>query len=280
VVDGTNGAASVIIRPLCQRLGVELIPISCDPASRFPHTPDPTIDNLAAAAAIVPPVRASAGFGLSADCERVALVTELGRALGREATLSLVADYLLSSPRRPKGTPIVVVGANCDSRIFRVAERQGATVARCGVGVLAVAERTLLEDATVGGDNSGGVLVPSLHSALDGLANMALLLEAIATKGSAQALADRLPEVHLRTTTVPSPMSRAYSAVNIIRGRARGRVSDLDGVLVELDHGWYHVRVSHTEPLIRITCEAETDDACREMIAQIKNELRQETGNR
>ena len=272
IVDACNGSGAVIVSALCAKLGVELIPVSCEPTGLFPHPPDPTVPNLAQVAAITRPVEAAVGFGLGSDCERVALVTNEGCALGREATLALVVDHLLRT-----GAPAdaaVVAGVNCDSRVIEVAKKHGARVVRCGVGTLAVAERVLLEDAVAGGDNSGGVLVPSLHPAFDGLAMMALLLEAVAQAGNARTLADRLPQVHSLVAVVPCPMSRAYSAVGRIRDRAEGRVSELDGVLVELAEGWYHVRVAHTEPVIRITCEAETKELAHELVTNVRAEVR------
>lgn len=273
VIDACNGAGSLVVRDLCERLGVQLVPISCRPEGRFPHPPDPTSANLAQVAAIMEPVDAHVGFGLSSDCERVAMVGEDAKPLGRRATLPLVADHLLADQRGKGAT--VVAGVTCDSRVYKVAERHGARVVRCGVGVQAVVERMRAENALLGGDNSGGVAMTGLHQAYDGLAVMATLLEAAATRGGAQALADALPVVHARTTTVPCTVVSAYSAVTRLRERLEPeRVSDQDGLRVELDNAWYHVRVSHTEPVIRITGEADSAEMVDELLALVKSQVR------
>jgi len=247
--------------------------------ARFPHAPDPTVANLAQVAAIMEPVGAHVGFGLSSDCERVAMVTGDGLAIGRRGTLPLVAEHLLAA-RAPDGRkatkePTLVAGVTCDSRVYRVAERYGGKVVGCGVGVQTVIERMRIEVAAAGGDDSGGVAIASLQLAYDGLAVIAFLLEAVATRGSARDLADALPAVHARTTTLPCPISNAYSTVARIREHVDPqRIRDLDGLRVDLDDGWYHVRVSHTEPVIRVTAEADSAELADELIARVKSQLR------
>jgi phosphomannomutase len=277
VVDACNGAGSLLVKDVCHRLGVSLIPISCELGQRFPHTPDPTASNLAHVAAIMEPVEADFGFGFSSDCERVGAVTAEGKPLGRRATLPLTVEHLLERGEGAVGRK-VLAGVTCDSRVYRIAERHGAQVVRCGVGVQAVVERMAIEEGLVGGDDSGGVAITDVQLAYDGVAVLALLLEAIAQRGSPQALTDTLPQIFARAATVPCRISSAYSAVARIRERLDpARVEDLDGVRVELDDGWYHVRVSHTEPVIRVTCEASTADLADELLALVSQQVRAAT---
>ncbi|PIE18436.1 MAG: hypothetical protein CSA65_04790 [Proteobacteria bacterium] len=277
VVDACNGAGSLLVQDVCRRLGVTLIPISCQIGQRFPHPPDPTAPNLAHVAAIMEPVDADFGFGFSSDCERVAAITGEGKALGRRATLPLTVEHLLARSPQPKGRK-VLAGVTCDSRVYRIAERHGAQVVRCGVGVQAVVERMTIEEGLVGGDDSGGVAIAAVQLAYDGIAVLTLLLEAVAQRGGSQALTDALPPVFARTTTVPCRIASAYSAVARIRERLDpARVEDLDGVRVDLDEGWYHVRVSHTEPVIRVTCEASTAEMADELLALVSQQVRAAT---
>ncbi len=275
VVDACNGAGSLVVQELCDRLGVTLIPISCQADQGFPHPPDPTVVNLAQVAAIMAPVQADIGFGLSSDCERIGVVTSDGRALGRRATLPLVAEHFLSQSAAEGAARKVLAGATCDSRVYHVAERYGAEVVRCGVGAQAVIERLRIEDGLLGGDDSGGVAIAKNHLAYDGLGVLATLLEAVAIRGSVDALADALPEAHARTATLPCPINSAYSAVARMRDRLDPEcVEDVDGLRVELDEGWYHVRVSHTEPLLRVTCEATTRVLADDLLALVTMQLR------
>ncbi len=275
VVDACNGAASVVIRELCLTLGVELIPISCEPTGEFPHPPDPTRRNLAAISSIIGPVSGAVGFGLSSDGERVALVTELGHPVGREGTFALLAEHLLGDPLAARK---IVAGATLDSRVNHLADKFGAEIIRCGVGVQEVMSTLQLEGASLGGDNSGGVVVRKTHLAYDGLANLALLLEAMVQRGGAQALYEALPLAHVRLFTVPCPINRAFSAMAQVRRQAKGRVRDLDGVRVDLDDGWYHARVSNTEPVIRIACEAGSAEAVAELGAMVRNQVQAVSG--
>ena len=276
VIDACNGAGAVIVARLCETLGAELIPLNCEPTGRFPHRPDPTAANLAQVAAIVEPVGAAAGFGLSSDCERVALVTGQGRPLGLKATLPLLAEHLLPGAAEPA---TVVAGVACDSRVERVAQRHGAKVSRCGIGMQEVIGRIQLEGAVLGGDNTGGVAISRMHLAHDGLAAMALLLEMVAQRGSTRALTALLPEAHVRTLEVPCAVNRAYSAVARMRELARGaEITDLDGIRVELQQSWYHVRVSHTEPVIRIHCEAASADQAEELAWSLRQQVQSALG--
>jgi phosphomannomutase len=269
VVDACNGAGAMVLPQLCRRLGVELIPISCEPTGLFPHPPDPTAANMAQVAAIIEPVGADVGFGLSSDCERVSMVTERGVPLGTAATLPLMVDQVLAA-----GPATVVASIASDSRVERLAQRHGGRVVRSGVGVQAVMEQMDLEGGAVGGESSGGVALASVQLAFDGLAVLVKLLERVAREGGAQRLAEALPPAHLCAVEIPCPVGSAYAAVARVRERAEGRVTDLDGVRVDLEDGWYYVRVSHTEPVVRIVCEAADAARAAERIQQLRRMVR------
>jgi phosphomannomutase len=273
VVDACNGAGAMVLPQLCRALGVELIPINCEPSGSFPHPPDPTAENMGQVAAIMGPVKAHVGFGLSSDCERVSLVTDAGEALGTPATLPLLAQEILASA--DEGDELTVVaGAAADGRVEQVAAAHGARVVRCGVGLQTVMERVALEEAALGGERSGGVVISAIQPAFDGLAAMVRLLQGVARAGDSRHLAAALPEVHTREAALPCPVNGAYSAVAWLRQQASGRVEDRDGVWVEQEEGWYYVRVSHTEPVIRVVCEARRAEDADELIRSLERQVR------
>ncbi len=277
VIDAGNGAGAMVVPLLCRRLGVELIPLSCEPSGEFSRHPDPTAANLAQAAAIVRPVGAAVGFGLSSDCERVSLITDRGEALGSGATLPLILLDRPESDGEAEAEQTVVTTICSDSRVERIAERRGdLRVVRSGVGIQAVIERVVAEQAAVGGETSGGVALARFALAFDGLAVMTRLIEQVAAAdGSAAALAAALPTVCFRSAQVPCRVSRAYSTVARLRGQAGGRVTDLDGVRVDLPEGaWYHLRVSHTEPVVRIACEARSNQGADDLLAELVRRTR------
>jgi len=213
------------------------------------------------------------GFGLSSDCERVSMVTDRGVPLGTPATLPLAVQSELSS--RDAGQTVVASIAS-DSRVDQVAARHGASVVRSGVGIQAVMELVSLEHAALGGEGSGGVALSSIHLAFDGLAVMVRLLEQVALHGSSDELAQSLPQIHLRAVEVPSAVGAGYAAVARLREqamRAECTVTDLDGIRVDLEHGWYYARVSHTEPVVRIICEEQSAERADERIQQLRREV-------
>jgi len=270
VIDAGNGAGAMVVPQLCHQLGVDLIPISCEPSGVFPRLPDPTSRSLAQAAAIMRPVSAHVGFGFSSDCERVSVITDSGEALGNRTTLPLVVDTI--EKRRDEDVR-VVASVCCDSRVDKICDRKGFSLIRGGVGIQTIVQRMLADDAIVGGSATGGVAFASETCfGFDGVVAMTKLIYHLAqTRATAQDLADALPRVYARRAKVACSVSGAYSAVARIRASADGRVTDLDGVRVELSDGaWYHVRVSQTEPVIRITCEANSVEAADELLERLK----------
>jgi phosphomannomutase len=271
VVDACNGAGAMAAPELCRQLGVELIPISCEPTGEFPHQPDPTARNLAQVASIMRPVAAHVGFGLSSDCERVSMVTDRGEALGARSTLPLAMEEVLA--RSGAGADVVVASIASDSRVDQVAESHGARVVRSGVGIQAVMEQVDLNDAVLGGEGSGGVAIVGIHAAFDGLAVLASLLERVAKDGDSHSMAEALPTVHVRAAEIPCPVGAGYAAVSRMRASATGRVTDLDGVRVDGEGGWYYIRVSHTEPVVRVICEDESPARVDERIQLLRRQL-------
>ena len=273
VVDACNGAAVLVVPELCRRLGVELVPLNGEPSGFFPHLPDPTAQNLGGVAAIMRPVAAHAGFGLSSDGERVSLVTEEGRALGTSATLPLLVEAELAAT---PGAPVVASVAS-DGRVDRVAARHGSAVLRSGVGAMAVLGLMAEEGAAVGGESSGGVALARFQLAFDGVAGLARLLESLASRRASELAAD-LPEVHARSTAVRCPVALAYSTVARLRAYAEGEVTDLDGVRVQLEDAWYFLRVSQTEPVIRVICEAATRERADDLLFRLERQVRAAIG--
>lgn len=275
VIDTCGGSAAMVVPQLCRALGVDLIPLGGEPNGVFAHPPDPTAQNLAAVAAIVRPVQARAGFGLSSDGERVSFVGAAGFAVGSEATLPLLAEALLDG-RAAQGP--IVAAVTCDSRIDHVAGRHGTAVVRCGVGATAVLERMAESGAAIGGESSGGVALAGFQLAFDGIAAIARMLEWLAAGGELEELHARLPETHVRSVAIPVGLSQAYAALARIRDSATGEVSELDGLRIAVPGGWTFVRVSATEPVIRVLCEAESAELADELIRRLERSVRGHEG--
>src|SRR5574341_567799 len=163
-IDAVNGAGYLGGPELLQSLGCRIVKINCDNTSTFPRKPEPLVENLKQLERAVKKANADIGFALDPDADRLALVSEEGRAIGEEYTLALAVDYLLSWK---KGK--VVVNLSTSRMIEEVARKHGVTVERTKVGEVNVSARLEEIKGVIGGEGNGGVILPELHYTRDAL---------------------------------------------------------------------------------------------------------------
>lgn len=283
VLDSCNGAGSVITPLLLEKLGCEVVPMHCDPTGVFPHNPEPVFINLGDLCEAVPKTGADVGFAQDADADRLAIVDERGHFLGEEYTLALAARHVL---RHRRG--LVVTNLSTSRLVEDVAREMGARVVRTRVHEIHVAERMRTESAVIGGEGNGGVIDPRVHLTRDSLAAMALILEELAETGKTiSELAAELPRYVMRKCKVPTTYTAAMNTLTDIKNRyqpeadaGRLRIDYTDGIRLDWEDSWVHVRPSGTEPALRVICEAETaeraDALCEEFLAIARRHSHQE----
>ena len=256
-LDCGNGAGGVIMPELLSRLGCEVSAIGIEATGRFHRNPEPTADSLAALVDLVRASGARIGLAVDPDVDRLSLVDEGGRALGEDLTLALAADVVL---RRRRGS--VVTNLSTSRVVDDVAESHGRRVIRAPVGEINVVERMIAEDAVVGGEGNGGVILPELHHTRDAPAGAALLLQYLADEpgASLSTRVDRLPAYRIVKTKVSFPrelLAGAYAAFP--QAMSGGRCDRSDGLRIDWRsrRRWLHVRPSGTEPVVRLIAEAD-----------------------
>src|SRR5919107_446321 len=255
-VDCCNSSCSYLSPRWLAALGCEVLAVNDDPEAPFPHAPEPTRRTMAQLRAVVKAGRADIGFAHDADGERLGIVTEEGEILGEEATLPLCAEIQL---RRESGA--VVTNVSTSAAVERVAERYGATVVRTPVGQAFISEAMSENRAVLGGEGSGGVIVPRVQLTHDSAAAVGLILEHMALAGERiSEVAARLPRFHMLKHNVAVEPNRIHSLLQrmydeLLRGGAE--YDQTDGVKVSWPDGWVHVRVSNTESLVRVIAEAD-----------------------
>jgi phosphomannomutase len=272
-VDCCNGACSKLIPRWLEELGCEVLAINDDPAAPFPHQPEPRPETMAQLSAVVKAAGANVGFAHDADGERLGLVTELGEPLSEELTLVLAAETRF---RQRTGT--VVTNVSTTSAIDGIAARYGGNVVRTPVGQTFISEGLLEHKAVLGGEGSGGVAVPEVHSTHDSAAAIGLILERLAhTRERISEAVRQLPQLVMLKHNVPVAPNRLYSMLQNFRSEVeRGQLTyDLtDGIRVVLPEGWVHVRASNTESLIRIIVEAEELPGARKLLDWARDRLK------
>jgi phosphomannomutase len=264
-VDCCNSSCSYLSPRWLAQLGCEVLAVNDDPSAPFPHAPEPTRRTMAQLRSVVKAGRADIGFAHDADGERLGIVTEDGEILGEEATLPLCAEIEL---RRESGA--VVTNVSTSGAVERVAARHGATVIRTPVGQAFISEAIVENRAVIGGEGSGGVIVPRVQFTHDSAAAVGLILEHMALTGvKISELAATLPRLSMLKHDVEVEPNRIYSVLQRVYEeleRAGLPFDQTDGLKVQRPDGWVHVRVSNTESKIRVIAESDTDARAEELL--------------
>ena len=258
VVDCCNGTSSLILARLNERFGFKLILINGRPEGRaFAHEPMTNARIVAQQLApLMEPLGADVGFLFDADSDRVAIADERGRALSEEMILPLLADHQLAlGPGK-----LVLTNLSTTALVDEVAARRGGSVVRTPVGRQAAIDALSAyrpEQVALAGEGTGAVMLPRFRFVYDGIASMLTILTILAErqKPLSEILA-AFPQYSMLKGEVPLASQRIPLLFNGLRERyADGRQSTLDGLRVDWPDRWFHVRVSQTEPIVRVICE-------------------------
>ncbi len=270
VIDSVNGSGGPGTAPLLEKLGVDAVRLFAAGNGQFPHPPEPTAEHLTGLCDAVREHGAAVGFAQDPDADRLALVDETGRYVGEEYTLALCAQRVLQ--RRPGP---VATNLSTSRMVEDVAADRGCPVYRTPVGEANVAASMRAHNAVIGGEGNGGVIWPVISHIRDSLAGIALVLELMAMSGKPLSeLVNAIPRYAIVKDKQPIEAGAA-AAIERLRSAYSDRPIDLqDGLRIETETGWVHVRPSNTEPILRIIAEAETEPAARAMIDEIRSRMR------
>jgi phosphomannomutase len=271
VVDPGGGAAFEAAPRVVEALGAELVEALHTTADgRFPRPAEPVPENLGALCEAVRRHGADVGFAQDMDGDRLAIVDETGRAIGEELTLVLAAEPVL---RRTPG-PLVANLATTDA-LDAMAARHGCPVFRTRVGEANVADGMRLHGAVIGGEGNGGVIWPAVNFARDSLVGMALVLHQLAASGrTASALAAEYDRFHVVKLQRHVPAEQARAILRRAREAWAHHPLDLtDGVKVRLDEGWFILRGSNTEPIVRVIAESASEEKARALAERVMEDV-------
>jgi phosphomannomutase len=270
-LDAINGAGSVIAPDLLRELGATVIPVNCKTDGDFHRDPEPRAENLGELAEKVREENADLGFALDPDADRLALVDENGRPIGEEYTLALAVDQILGVEK--KGP--VVVNLSTSAVVDWIADRHGVDVVRTPVGEAHVVDAMLSRKAVIGGEGNGGVIYAPLHPGRDGLLGMALILQLLAAgKVTVGEQVNRYPAFYMSKSKVKWDRDFSVERISgLIRSLGPVRIDTQDGVKAIFDDGWFHVRVSNTEGVVRILAESMSPARTRALVGAATDAL-------
>jgi phosphomannomutase len=262
VLDSCNGAGSLVTPRLLKELGCDVVQIHCNPGEPFPHNPEPIFIHLGDLCSKVVAEKADVGFAQDADADRMAIVDENGTFIGEEYSLALATAAVL--PKRPGK---VVVNLSTSRMSEDIARRFGCECVRTKVGEVNVAERMMAEKSVIGGEGNGGVIDPRIHYGRDSLSGMALVLQHLAETGkSIGELVAGIPRYHMKKTKIECSRDVGLELVHRTAKEYAGeKVNTDDGVRIDWEDSWIHVRPSATEPAVRIIAEASSKERVNQL---------------
>jgi phosphomannomutase len=266
VLDACNGAGSLVGPKLLEALGVEVVSLNVIPNGLFPRAAEPVAENLSDLCAAVKEHDADIGFAQDMDADRLAIVSEHGVAIGEDYTLVLATLYVLGKERGP-----VVANLSSSSVLQAVADRFSCPLLLTRIGEVNVTEEMQKVHAVIGGEGNGGVIYPRINFARDSLTGMALILHLLAETGqSISNLVDSFPRYSLIKEKLACPSQKIPVVLRRLRQEYAAYPLDVrDGVKVTLPSGWFLVRGSNTEPIMRVVAEAESEADARAIMANV-----------
>lgn len=273
VVDAVNSTGGIAIPALLEKLGVECVELYCEPNGEFPHNPEPLKEHLTDISELVVKEKADLGIVVDPDVDRLALVCEDGSMFGEEYTLVACADYVLG---KTKGNTVSNLSS---SRALRdVTLKHGGKYKASAVGEVNVVALMKSTNAIIGGEGNGGIIYPESHYGRDSLVGVALFLSHLATlKISCKQLRDRYPTYFMSKNKIElTPQINVDNILSTIASNYKNEdVITIDGVKINFETEWVHLRKSNTEPIIRIytesTSQQSADDLANRFIKEIES---------
>ncbi|MFA7615557.1 MAG: phosphoglucosamine mutase [Weeksellaceae bacterium] len=273
VIDAVNSTGGIAIPPLLDRLGVDYVKLYCEPNGHFPHNPEPLKEHLTEISKKVVEENADFGIVVDPDVDRLALISENGEMFGEEYTLVAVADYVLSK------TPSATVSNLSSSRALRdISKKYNQKYEAAAVGEVNVVLKMKEIGAKIGGEGNGGIIYPELHYGRDSLVGIALFLSLLAEKNiKVSELRASFPPYFMSKKKIElTPEINTDRLLEKIQGKYQNQeITTIDGVKIDFENDWVHMRKSNTEPIIRIYTEAPTQKQADELADRFIQELGQ-----
>jgi phosphomannomutase len=275
VVDAVNSTGGIAVPMLLKALGATVKELYCEPTGHFPHNPEPLPEHLTDISREIKKGKYDLGIVVDPDVDRLALISEDGTPFGEEYTLVAVADYVLNAGKKKKGNTVSNLSS---TRALRdITEKAGGQYFAAAVGEVNVVTMMKECNAVIGGEGNGGVIYPDLHYGRDALVGIALLLSHLAKQSfSLSRLRASYPNYVISKNKIElTPDINVDKVLEAVKKKYKKQpINTIDGVKIEFDKEWVHLRKSNTEPIIRIYAESDievkADALARKIISDIK----------
>ncbi len=274
VVDVINSTGALFLPPLLKALGVEdVIVLNGEINGKFAHNPEPVPENLSALSSEVKKQNASFGIATDPDVDRLCFVCEDGSMFGEEYTLVAVADYVLG---KRKGN--TVSNMSSTKALKDITVKHGGEYFPSAVGEVNVVEKMKENNAVIGGEGNGGIIVPDLHYGRDALIGIGLFLSALAQhKNGIKSFRAKYPDYFISKNKIELEKGINVSAIfeKIQTKYKKQPVNTEDGLKIEFDNDWVHLRTSNTEPIIRIYAESNFETTANNIALRLMQDIKE-----
>ncbi len=284
VIDCVNSTGGIFVPELLRALGVnQIVELYCNPDGKFPHNPEPLPENLTALSAEVLARNADLGIAVDPDVDRLCFVNEDGNMFGEEYTLVAVADYVLNAISgeylKKQGKLKNTVSNLSSTRALRdVTEKAGGVYTASAVGEVNVVTAMKESKAVIGGEGNGGIIYPELHYGRDALVGIALFLTHLAKSGkSISGLKATYPSYFISKNKITlTPELDLDELMKKIQEKYQAQpINTVDGLKIEFDKEWVHLRKSNTEPIIRIYSEGNSETTAESLAHKIMADIKE-----
>jgi phosphomannomutase len=257
LLDSVNGAGGYIMPQLLEAFGCEVIKINCEKNGIFPRLPEPIPQNLLETMKAVKENNVDIGIVVDPDVDRLVLITDKGEPFSEENTIAQAVRFILS---KEKGN--VVVNLSTSRAVDDLAAAEGCKVFRSPVGEANVVKMMKEVNAVIGGEGSGGVIYPGLHYGRDALVGTAIMLQHLLEFGGTMSeLKNAIPAYFISKKKIAIGNSDPDEVINKLKEKYSGeKINTSDGLRIDFEDHWVHLRKSNTEPIIRCIAEAKTED--------------------
>ncbi|MBI2427950.1 MAG: phosphoglucosamine mutase [Ignavibacteriales bacterium] len=277
VVDCVNASGGIIVPKLLREFGCDVIELHCDVRGIFAHTPEPIPENLTELSSRVVQEKADLGIAIDPDSDRLVLITDRGIPFVEEYTVVSATKFVLHAEKKlGKNNHSVVVNLSTTRAVEDVAAEYGATVLRTPVGEINVASKMKELGSVIGGEGSGGVILPQVHLSRDAIVGVGLFLQLLTEfGGTASELKASLPQYEIVKNKIELGSMKPDAILAKLHEKysKSERTNNDDGLKIDFASSWVHLRKSNTEPIIRIIAEAKTKDEAGKLVERFQKEI-------
>lgn len=274
VVDVINSTGALFVPPMLRALGIEnIIVLNEEVTGKFAHNPEPLPENLSELSAAVRKHNADLGIAVDPDVDRLCFVCEDGSMFGEEYTLVAVADYVLS---RKKGN--TVSNMSSTKALKEITLKHGGEYYPSAVGEVNVVNRMKEVSAVIGGEGNGGIIVPDFHYGRDALIGIGLFLSALSLhKNGMKSFRARYPDYFISKNKIELEKNINVQDIfdKIISKYKKQPINTEDGLKIEFDADWVHLRTSNTEPIIRIYAESNFETTANNIAQRLMQDIKE-----